>query len=96
MLKPIIHNLTPDCAGYKEAQAYNAIIGKRPKGAGTLAEKLKALDVWQDDCEAALDAVKNIVAGELNALPVEQIIGNPDAVKLQSTFNQLARMGDNN
>jgi len=96
MHKPIIHNLTPDCAGYNEAQAYNALIGKKPKGAGTLAEKLKAIDAWEDDCEAALDAVKGILASEINALPMEQIIGNPDAVKLQSTFNQLARMGDNN
>ena len=45
---------------------------------------------------AGFDAVKEIVAWELNAMQVEQIIGNPDAVKLQSTFNQLARMGDNN
>jgi len=64
MLKPIIHNLTPDCAGYKEAQAYNAIIGKKPKGAGTLAMKLAAINAWKVECNAALDDVKNIMEGK--------------------------------
>jgi hypothetical protein len=96
MFLPIIHNMQASDPAYAAAQHYNALIGNKPKINAPLAIKLAAINAWQVECSLALDAVKEIIGQELNALSVEQIIGNPDAVKLQSTFNQLARMGDNN
>lgn len=56
---PIIHNLQPDCAGYTEAQAYNALVANKPKCADmTLDQKIETIRLWQAQCNDALDAAK--------------------------------------
>ena len=61
MFLPIIHNLTPNCAGYKEAQAYNAIIGKKPKAGVSLSEKRLLQSIWMLDCQIALEKAKGAI-----------------------------------
>ncbi len=62
MFKPIIHNLSSSDAGYNEAQHYNHLIGNKPKNVyGTLVDKIKEQAQWKADCNAALDAVRNIL-----------------------------------
>ena len=58
MFKPIIHNLLPDSAGYKEAQAYNAHIAARPAGNHTLAAKIALQRDWHNQAEHLLQQAK--------------------------------------
>lgn len=64
MFLPIIHNLKSNDTAYTAAQHYNALVGNKPKVAGSLAMKLAAINAWQVECGLALDAVKEIMEGE--------------------------------
>ncbi len=62
MYTPIIHNLTLGDLGYNEAQAFNALIGSKPKGADmTLDQKIEAQRLWKAQCDDAFNAVKRSV-----------------------------------
>ncbi len=65
MFLPIIHNLQSNDPAYAAAQHYNALVGNKPKVNGSLATKLAAINAWQLECNAALDAVKNIMDKEV-------------------------------
>lgn len=57
---PILHNLTPDDAGYKEVMEYNKLIGSKPKGGFPLADKIERTRLWEKDCLAALKKVQEV------------------------------------
>ncbi len=61
MWLPIIHNLQPSDPAYQAAKHYNALVGNKPKGNGTLKDKLASISAWQAECSKALDNVKDIM-----------------------------------
>jgi hypothetical protein len=61
MFKPIIHNLTPNCTGYKETQLYNSLIANKPKGDGTLTTKLAKIKAWRNLCNQALESARQAI-----------------------------------
>lgn len=62
MFKPIIHNLSPDSAGYNEAQAYNLHIANRPVGKHTLAAKIALQRDWHKQAMHLLEKAKEAIA----------------------------------
>ena len=52
---PIIHNLRPKDPGYRECQAYNKLIARKPKVAGSLQTKIESERRWKAQCTAALE-----------------------------------------
>lgn len=66
IFKPVIHNLTKDDKGFKEAQAYNAIIGTKQswlKDCYTLHDKIIAERDWKSACRDALGKLENALKG---------------------------------
>ena len=62
--EPIIHNLTPDMAGFSECQLYNNLISNRPTGNGSLCSKLAKLRAWETLCKQALESARIALKGE--------------------------------
>lgn len=65
MYTPIIHNLQPGDLGYNEAQAFNTLIGNKPKGADmTLDQKIEAQRLWKAQCQDALNTINALKEGK--------------------------------
>ena len=58
---PIIHNLRPEDPGFRECQAYNKLIARKPKVAGNLQTKIESERHWTLQCAAALELARKAV-----------------------------------
>jgi hypothetical protein len=61
MFKPILHNLQRGDVGFKEAQAYNRLIGAKPTTGGSLTSKLENIKLWEMECRHALSKVREVL-----------------------------------